>query len=663
MTTFFLDMESGNDANDGTTFANRWKTLDTGATAARIAPGDVIRIKETASATSLGVTALWTDNSSALTLTSAVNQTVDNCEGTWTASANVTFTSSTTNYRQGTKSVQLAIAAGFTTGLAGYGGLANINLSSYQQISCWIKPSIAVAAGVLELKLCSDALGVTALDTLALPAMPHTNCWYPVVIDKGSALSSGINSIALYAVSDPGTLTINFDNIIACKAPSAADSLNLRSMIGKNTVGEPEWWPIQSIDGTAITFNGSIGNTAAGVTMKYQGTTETVTTHKRESLMLTAMQNAMEAGTAAAYIEYSFGWDRTAMTTQSGETWLSRECITSSSAGYATCSFASRAYNKITKFRVHGTYYGLFLSNSTHLWFYDFACTGVQDAINPSSSGSTNITVEQLDYAICVQYGFHGSAASVTPSHSIKLKGRRLIGPGNGGTLVCAIEALSTLDLDVDFQEFVGWGWTVYFGGRASTTILRNAKIWRGTNSLIAAGTSEPSGVLRCFNVDPQDTISASFHPIHIMKYGRTANDHRIFWQTSKTIASATDQRKTASDYSWKFDSTNTNGLTSLNPMSLSLGQVAVKASALVTITLWVRRNSTGISIRMRVPGGYIGGVADDVSANAAAAIDTWEQLSLTFTPNEAGVVPLFCEAWGSAVASGWCDDLSVTQA
>jgi hypothetical protein len=41
---FYLDYEGGNDANDGTTFANRWKTLTSGVTATRIAPGDTIRI-------------------------------------------------------------------------------------------------------------------------------------------------------------------------------------------------------------------------------------------------------------------------------------------------------------------------------------------------------------------------------------------------------------------------------------------------------------------------------------------------------------------------------------------------------------------------------------------------------------------------------------------
>src|SRR3972149_419032 len=61
MAIFYLDYEGGNDVNDGTTFANRWKTFTSGATAARIAPGDVIRVMASPDQTSLGITGVWTD--------------------------------------------------------------------------------------------------------------------------------------------------------------------------------------------------------------------------------------------------------------------------------------------------------------------------------------------------------------------------------------------------------------------------------------------------------------------------------------------------------------------------------------------------------------------------------------------------------------------------
>ena len=44
MSTFYINPAAGNDANDGLSFANAWKTITSGATEARIAPGDEIRI-------------------------------------------------------------------------------------------------------------------------------------------------------------------------------------------------------------------------------------------------------------------------------------------------------------------------------------------------------------------------------------------------------------------------------------------------------------------------------------------------------------------------------------------------------------------------------------------------------------------------------------------
>lgn len=60
MATYHIDLVNGNDANDGSTWALAWKTFEFGATAARIAPGDEIRVAKSADPTSLGQTALWT---------------------------------------------------------------------------------------------------------------------------------------------------------------------------------------------------------------------------------------------------------------------------------------------------------------------------------------------------------------------------------------------------------------------------------------------------------------------------------------------------------------------------------------------------------------------------------------------------------------------------
>src|SRR4030066_361794 len=329
MATFYLDYINGSDANNGSTWALAWKTLTLGATLARIAPADVIRIAKSPDTTSLGITALWTNLSKTVTLASALNLTVELCETAWTASANVTATASTTR-KEGANSASLAIAAGFTTGKVAYKALAGAtDYSGYQQLSFFVQNSAAIATGaIFRVCLCSDTIVDAIVDSFYIKAIPSTGQWLAVTVDKGSALGASIQSVALYADSDPGTITLLLDDIIACKASSSADSLSLTSRISKNSLaygGDEGWWGIQSIVGVTVLLDQQRAASATGG-RGYTGTTETVTTYKRETIktdMVTAsgtiVQEVMDSGTSGSPITFSGGWN-TATTTQDGET-------------------------------------------------------------------------------------------------------------------------------------------------------------------------------------------------------------------------------------------------------------------------------------------------------------------------------------------------------
>jgi len=59
MAIYYIDYVNGLDANNGSSWALAWKTIN-GAVAATIGPGDVIRIAKSPAPTSLGITAQWT---------------------------------------------------------------------------------------------------------------------------------------------------------------------------------------------------------------------------------------------------------------------------------------------------------------------------------------------------------------------------------------------------------------------------------------------------------------------------------------------------------------------------------------------------------------------------------------------------------------------------
>jgi len=158
------------------------------------------------------------------------NVPIDIGGDTWTASANVTSTNSTTIFLWGTASTSLAIASAFTTGVVGYKNFAAVNASAttLSNLSFWIYSTVAVAAGVFGIRLSAQNAGGTGAvyATYAVPALSAgawTHCApllnAPVVSSGGFTPASltAILSVSLIAISDPGTVTVYLNDIKAVR--------------------------------------------------------------------------------------------------------------------------------------------------------------------------------------------------------------------------------------------------------------------------------------------------------------------------------------------------------------------------------------------------------------------------------------------------------------
>ena len=656
MTTFYLDLEAGNDGADGTTFANRWKTITSGATAARIAPGDIIRVMASPDPTSLGQNATWTNGSDTVTLTSAVTANIDDGEAAWTAASNVTCTTSTTVYRENTRSSNNAIAAAHTTGKAAHKSFTSTNFSGYQQISFWIRSSVALNANDYELRLCSDSSGNTAVDTFQIPALP-ANVWVPLTINKGSALGSAIQSVALYVAVDKGACTINLDNIIACKAASSADSLTLTSLIGKNS-GDDPWCAINSINGTTVKLGTGWTSTASlsGYTCKYFGTTEGVTTYKREPIAVntgsTSIMQVQDSGTDGTPIEFQFGYDRTNMSSQSGVTW-----VHSQYASLPALDLNSKSWLKINRF------YGV-ARNAEAIYtntsgggaeVCEFGAAASNYAFRAERTGDR---VSDGRYSVgCLIAARLNSSGGNEQNTYVRLA--KAWG-ANSSSGWYGFYHVSQGPSEIRADECRNFQYGVYANANTALRVVGCTFGDMGTGDVFVS----PNARADLLNCKLESATEFTYNGIaRSQRHDQSADNHYIHWRGDGTIRSATDQRHTASDISWKFAPTGTTRVSSFEPMSLPVARVACAASAQVTIKLWFRRSNTGLSMRLRVPGGQVPGVANDVTTNMSAAADTWEELTVQFTPTEAGVVEVLAEVWGGTTYSGWVDDLTVTQA
>ena len=602
----------------GSSWADAWLTVASGATAARIQPGDEIRFAKTAEPVSLGQDATWTDASTTVTLTTAVTKKIEDAITGWTVSANVTGTTNTSR-KIGATSTQLAIGASFTTGKVAYKAIAGggtQDFSAYQYINFWIMNTTrAHAAGNFRIALCSDTLGATVVNEIDLPAMQAANSWQPLSLNYGSALSSSIQSVAIYCMTDSGAETIRINNIFASNG-----DLSLITLIGKS---DDVNYNIQSIDGTTIKIDSASTNIGG---FGYSGSTSTETLYYRAPFVHTASSvwgAIQEAGTATnAYSQYIGGYNTTNDT---------RDGVTVIASG-ATSGASALSNQRYTKFS-----------------YFTFA---------RFSTISSAVTI--TDYENCV---FCGNVIvwNITSGAAwSKLTSCKFLNNGSAVALSGTVDFISC-----EFRSTSSGGG---IGAYALNKVIGCTFANNGTSITLSDSRLYGEGAVLMRNCTLSDTIevsrTANFYGfVWSFDHDNTQGNHWGFtnggtvnWQTSTVHASEPG--------SWKINpSASQRG--QYWPIKLMLGPFPVNASALVTITAWVKKDhATNVAAKLYVEDALYN--LDGVVADSATKADdtSWEELTITFTPTEQGAIPVFVDAWYVAGSSNvYIGSITVTQA
>lgn len=651
MTTRYLDPEDGNDANDGLSFANRKKTL--ASVTASAAAGDETRLIASPEA-SLG-TCDWTDNSGTIGVPSGLVKLIDQSISGWTPSTNVTASTSTTR-KAGATTATLSIAAAFTTGLVGYKALAStLDLSAFQYVSFWINRSIAAVAGSLELRLCSDAVGAVPVHTIPLDdGDADTTGWRVCAKDFGGALSTTINSISIFANSDPGTILLSVNNVIAAKGRNASNHLSHHSLIGKKTVGEPEWYSIQSLDDTSVVLGAGRGsNVSAAPPRPYRGVSESVASYATRALYTTgnlaSRTAAGGAGTVSSPVLLSGGWDRTAMSSQTGISVVSGAyCYTSgfslgakSSYNLSKIGFAHFSSTALASagFNFRQALEGFWACEVTPLGDVGipsrgFAFTNIKQVWGAGAAfqalGGPN---GKYDYSIGRIHGaylttnaalvFSGFIAEPT-RHRVRVG--KVDNNANGG-VYAGINSDGFL-ANTTFQNNVG---PDISAGLSSRLWLHNCTFLSGTK------------------VGTRDTAFDSF-----IKTSSEGGDPAIWaaYYDGVTFSSDTLLPPGVSGYSVKMGVLVAAAATANTPAENPLvDALAVKAGSQVDVTFSLYRTSTSLNVGIAVAGGWCDGVAEQ-RVDMTAAINTWQDVTLSFTPTKDGIVQILAQGDGAVAAA-----------
>lgn len=138
---------------------------------------------------------------------------IEDCEDAWVAEANVTSTADASYYKLGSYSSKNVIAAGHTTGLISTEDFAAVDLSAYTHIKFWVRSTVAIADGDVQVVLDDTAACASPLERLDILAIPKDKWVEQTIPIITPANLTAIISVGLDAQVDGGAMTIYLDDI------------------------------------------------------------------------------------------------------------------------------------------------------------------------------------------------------------------------------------------------------------------------------------------------------------------------------------------------------------------------------------------------------------------------------------------------------------------
>ena len=336
--------------------------------------------------------------------------------GNWTASTDVTTTletstgiwSNNTRIKSRNYSNKISINSNFGTGKAAYFATGTLDLSGYQQIAFHVGQDHGTRSDPnspnVSLRLCTDTQGDTSVHTIPFYTGDDGNTsrgfWRAMRKDFEANLNSSIQSIALYVDTDNGAQNFYLDNIIACKASSADDSITLSSLVGlKTSTDWPNYYNIYSIyNGNIIKLDGAgygqnenrhpVGYYTsehvywAGIGITYYiGGTQTVPIYKIEPLRLLEDMGVQPASSSSYYNATYFSSNQSGISTTnritiSGGWDASNSMASQYDGGYTAVdgingkgrawSFNSLQRADISNLIGSNAYYGIYMDNCSY---------------------------------------------------------------------------------------------------------------------------------------------------------------------------------------------------------------------------------------------------------------------------------------------------------
>jgi hypothetical protein len=599
-------------------------------------------------------------NASTILLLTSQTLKIADCVANWSAMAGGDCTPAVTTTASEIKAFGKAVkftldSAVQTSKAQAFFATGTLDLSAYQQISLSFRNSVAIADNArLTISLCSNADGTGVVDVFKIPAIPTTTAFVPLTLTKegGGNLGNSIKSILLSTgTSSPGNST-NFviSNVIACKT----DGVNLQSIVSPSSAaqgGLVPYFPVWSISGDALTLAGSL-TTPLNTSHDISGT---IATYKRETIKYyttAALNTLQKGGDMGNPIIFDHGYN-TSTGAKDGETYV--DCVSSSVSSNCfllTGNIGNFTINNLGFVRTlallrsstsgSAILQGVTINNCNNVVsqgpFSGIIFKGV--TINGyrhlNSGTNTALTAYDSNFDNIAFY------SSLSTREVINSKFVNVYGYANLSTLTGSyIENLYC------YANTIGGSSLLTFS--ANNGYIKNLIVDDPTyNSKIASSTKAYIKNLSITNdLTTIQTITGNFGDVRTFIENKNASAYRVAQGDGYKVITQASTLTNGSGNEYKMVLEAGRTINAIDGRNINfvgnypIARIAVNANKLVTVKGWFKKShATDIVAKLVCPGGYIAGVDTDEVATVANNTDE-QELTITFTPTEAGVVDI----------------------
>lgn len=471
-------------------------------------------------------------------------------------------------------------------------------------------------------------------------------------ITKASTSRTAGDEVRVAKSPDPTALTGTTAWTLNSTGVTGTDTLFTSELVIGDFISAPDgnWYEVITIgsDTSATLYKIYPSATASGHSSQKLGVTDTGAGGN-----YSAVQTVSSSGNESAYLYISGGWDLSTET-QTGQTWFRQMHAT----------FVNR----------YG--YGLYLNAKNFVHISGMNFLRYQYGINVGASANNNTFISPVCLSSSLSGLYISSSRNNTfvsaVSNSSNTNGVELSQGANSNTfvsLVCKSNGVSGVQINYSGNNYFktslvcSYNTTCGVGLNRASVNLINSLSTEGNGTAIR---HEYTPMTHISNVDIAESSVVSF----VYDYG---DDRACFNNSSgysyvySDYAAANSQDATAggTGKEWKLAITDAKRYSGY-PFYIPIARVAVAANSQVTVTLYFKKSGTGIAGALRVKYGQIAwsDAAQDIVVTCPDNTSR-NQVTLQFTPTEAGVVEIEAGAWyvSSTSQTVIIDDIEITQA